>query len=261
MNYSFEYIDIILLAMIAGFIFLRLRGILGKRTGFEGKPPPQFEEILKNIDPKIKTKQKENFDEDAQKEFLKGAKIAWGVKSANESVAAACTDDIIDGVWRFLDVKSNEVLCEAESTDKVCCGHSSACFSFNGRQFASADDLQKYVTSNMDASAHTDVTQVKGEYSLNGVRFATSGKLHKYFNSRLSTNNDSGSGVYGIRAISGSIYNFKSSTANSQSFGEYNLVSASFNKFTNKGITNLSTSPNFPLAVALSAAIFLSAAD
>ena len=40
MNYSFEYIDIILLAMIAGFIFLRLRGILGKRTGFEGKINP-----------------------------------------------------------------------------------------------------------------------------------------------------------------------------------------------------------------------------
>ena len=49
MNYSFEYIDIILLAMIAGFIFLRLRGILGKRTGFDGKSPPQFEEILKNV--------------------------------------------------------------------------------------------------------------------------------------------------------------------------------------------------------------------
>ena len=77
MNYSFEYIDIILLAMIAGFIFLRLRGILGKRTGFEGKAPPQFQEILKNIDPKIKTKQKENFDEEAQKEFLKGARIAY----------------------------------------------------------------------------------------------------------------------------------------------------------------------------------------
>ena len=46
MNYSFEYIDIILLAMIAGFIILRLRGILGKRTGFEGKTPPQFENIL-----------------------------------------------------------------------------------------------------------------------------------------------------------------------------------------------------------------------
>ena len=49
MSYSFEYIDIILLAMIAGFIFLRLRGILGKRTGFEGKTPAQFKEVLKNI--------------------------------------------------------------------------------------------------------------------------------------------------------------------------------------------------------------------
>ena len=77
MNYSFEYLDIILLAMIAGFIFLRLRGILGKRSGFEGKSPPQFQEVLKNINPEIKTNQNEKFDDDAQKEFLKGAKIAY----------------------------------------------------------------------------------------------------------------------------------------------------------------------------------------
>tara|TARA_B100001093_G_scaffold178303_1_gene170942 strand:- start:994 stop:1590 length:597 start_codon:yes stop_codon:yes gene_type:complete len=77
MNYSFEYIDIILLAMIAGFIFLRLRGILGKRSGFEGKAPPQFQEIIKNIDSEIKKKQKDNFDKEAQKEFLEGAKIAY----------------------------------------------------------------------------------------------------------------------------------------------------------------------------------------
>ena len=77
MNYSFEYIDIILLAMIAGFIFLRLRGILGKRTGFEGKSAPQFQEILKKVDPKVKTNLNETFDEGAQKEFLKGAKIAY----------------------------------------------------------------------------------------------------------------------------------------------------------------------------------------
>ena len=50
MNYSFEYIDIILLAMIAGFIFLRLRGILGKRTGFEGKAPGQFQGVLKKVE-------------------------------------------------------------------------------------------------------------------------------------------------------------------------------------------------------------------
>ena len=39
--------------------------------------PPQFEEVLKNIDPEIKKISKENFDEEAQKEFLKGAKIAY----------------------------------------------------------------------------------------------------------------------------------------------------------------------------------------
>ena len=77
MNYSFEYIDIILLAMIAGFIFLRLRGILGKRTGFEGKPTTQFEEILKKVDTQKKSVSYETFDELAQKEFLKGAKIAY----------------------------------------------------------------------------------------------------------------------------------------------------------------------------------------
>ena len=77
MNYSFEYIDIILLAMIAGFIFLRLRGILGKRTGFEGKAPAQFDKILKEVVNQQPTKIKETFDQNDQKEFLKGAKIAY----------------------------------------------------------------------------------------------------------------------------------------------------------------------------------------
>ncbi len=77
MNYSFEYIDIILLAMIAGFIFLRLRGILGKRTGFEGKSAPHIQEVLKNINTEINIRQNDKFDEEAQQEFLKGAKIAY----------------------------------------------------------------------------------------------------------------------------------------------------------------------------------------
>ena len=77
MNYSFEYIDIILLAMIAGFIFLRLRGILGKRTGFEGKAPTQFDKILKEAVVKQAPKKVDVFDDEAQKEFLKGARIAY----------------------------------------------------------------------------------------------------------------------------------------------------------------------------------------
>ena len=77
MSYSFEYIDIILLAMIAGFIFLRLRGILGKRTGFEGKAPAQLKEVLKAVKQEDVKKVNENFDDKAQKEFLIGAKIAY----------------------------------------------------------------------------------------------------------------------------------------------------------------------------------------
>jgi len=76
MSYSFEYIDIILLAMIAGFIFLRLRGILGKKNGFEGKISAQFEKEFQKI--KATTKPiNENFDEEAQKDFVKGARIAY----------------------------------------------------------------------------------------------------------------------------------------------------------------------------------------
>jgi len=77
MSYSFEYIDIILLAMIAGFIFLRLRGILGKRSGFEGKVSPSFDKIIKDIKVNQTTNFNDKFDDNAKKEFLNGAKIAY----------------------------------------------------------------------------------------------------------------------------------------------------------------------------------------
>ena len=76
MNYSFEYIDIILLAMIAGFIFLRLRGILGKKTGHEEDMASSFAHDFDFKKTRLK-KEKYEFDEDAKKEFLKGAKIAY----------------------------------------------------------------------------------------------------------------------------------------------------------------------------------------
>ena len=76
MNYSFEYIDIILLAMIAGFIFLRLRGILGKKTGYEQDVSSSFPHdfATKKNETKLDVN---NFNESAKKEFIKGAKIAY----------------------------------------------------------------------------------------------------------------------------------------------------------------------------------------
>jgi len=76
MNSGFQYIDIILLAMIAGFIYLRLRGILGKKMGMEGKIPNEIEKKFQEISTNIKLAS-EKFDEEEQKNFLKGAQIAY----------------------------------------------------------------------------------------------------------------------------------------------------------------------------------------
>ena len=80
MSNSFGYLDIILLGMIAGFIILRLRSILGRKTGHESKVYPGFAEKEFNI-PKNEAKPvKQNLDileGKDKKEFLRGAEIAY----------------------------------------------------------------------------------------------------------------------------------------------------------------------------------------
>ena len=80
MSNSFGYIDIILLGMIAGFIILRLRSILGRKTGHESKVYPGFAEKEFNI-PKNEAKPiKQNLEileGNEKKEFLRGAEIAY----------------------------------------------------------------------------------------------------------------------------------------------------------------------------------------
>ena len=80
MNNGFEYIDIILLAMIAGFIVLRLRGTLGRKTGYREKNiNDQFNKSsIKDISKgKIVNFNAKSFDEKAKAEFINGAKIAY----------------------------------------------------------------------------------------------------------------------------------------------------------------------------------------
>ena len=80
MSNQFGFIDIILLAMFAGFIILRLRNILGRKTGHQGKPIgryfPRGMEVLKDIENNEAIKSG-NVDENAKKQFLKGAEIAY----------------------------------------------------------------------------------------------------------------------------------------------------------------------------------------
>ena len=80
MSNQFGFIDIILLAMFAGFIILRLRNILGRKTGHQGKPVgryfPKGMEVLKDIENNDAIRSG-NVDEEAKKKFLKGAEIAY----------------------------------------------------------------------------------------------------------------------------------------------------------------------------------------
>ena len=62
--------------MIAGFIFLRLRGILGKKTGFEEDIDSSFAHEAPPTKPRADLNEN-TFDENAKKEFVKGAKIAY----------------------------------------------------------------------------------------------------------------------------------------------------------------------------------------
>ncbi len=80
MSNSFGYIDIILLGMIAGFIILRLRSILGRKTGHESKIYPSFAEKKFNIPSNEVKPVKQNheiLEGKDKKEFLKGAEIAY----------------------------------------------------------------------------------------------------------------------------------------------------------------------------------------
>ena len=112
MNYSFEYIDIILLAMIAGFIFLRLRGILGKKTGHEENIGTPFPHDFPAKKQKFEKIDENNFDEKAKAGFLSGAKIAY------ESIIISFSSGELKKIKTLLDKKVFNEFDEAISERK-----------------------------------------------------------------------------------------------------------------------------------------------
>ena len=81
MSNNFGYIDIILLAMIAGFIILRLRSILGKKTGHEEKIysgySEKFQDFKKQKTQTPPTILKDKLEGENKRQFLKGAELAY----------------------------------------------------------------------------------------------------------------------------------------------------------------------------------------
>lgn len=85
MSEAFQYLDILILAVIAGLVLLRLRSVLGRRTGHEKTDTSRFtyeepqknkeEEVIK-IQPTVNSKPEADgwFD---HKDFLNGASNAY----------------------------------------------------------------------------------------------------------------------------------------------------------------------------------------
>jgi predicted lipid-binding transport protein (Tim44 family) len=117
MSNNFGFIDIILLAMIAGFIILRLRNILGKKTGHEGKVSSIFDEKTYNkFKPQVKNDPaiKDKLEDDEKKEFLKGAEIAYEsiltsfAKGEKEKLKNLLTKNIFNNFEQAIDHRNKE---------------------------------------------------------------------------------------------------------------------------------------------------------
>ena len=133
MNSSFEYLDIILLAIIVGFIILRLREILGRRTGHEKKILGDLfikKETHGDSEKKVVNLNSGKLDDVVKEQFIKGAKTAYemiitsfakGDKSAlkpllNKEVYQNFSDEIdhrrkenLKSELTFVGVKSAEI--------------------------------------------------------------------------------------------------------------------------------------------------------
>ena len=138
MSNSFGYIDIILLGMIAGFIILRLRSILGRKTGQESKAYSSFQEKRFNI-PKNEVKPlKQNHDVlegNDKKEFLKGAEIAY------ETILTAFANGEVKKLKDLLTPMMNKNFSdaiEARSLEKI-----KSEFTFIGIKESSLDKYEK----------------------------------------------------------------------------------------------------------------------
>ena len=121
---QFGFIDIILLAMFAGFIILRLRNILGRKTGHSGKPLrkyfPKGMEILKDTE-NNEAIRSGNVDENAKKQFLKGAEIAYEqiitsfAKGDKKSLKPLLEKEMFDRFSEVIDERKNKQL-KSETT-------------------------------------------------------------------------------------------------------------------------------------------------
>ena len=122
MSEAFQYIDILILAIIAGIVLLRLRSVLGRRTGHEKTdktsydyetPQQPTEEKVVSIEPKNSPSLREDgwFDKD---DFLRGASKAYEIIVTNfengnkDALKPLLSDDVLSSFTSVLDERNSK---------------------------------------------------------------------------------------------------------------------------------------------------------
>ncbi len=122
MSEAFQYIDILILAIIAGIVLLRLRSVLGRRTGHEKTdktsynyetPQTSKEEKIISIEPKTSSSKREDgwFDND---DFLRGAANAYETIVTNfengnkDALKSLLSDDVLNSFSSVIDERNSK---------------------------------------------------------------------------------------------------------------------------------------------------------
>ena len=122
MSEAFQYIDILILAIIAGIVLLRLRSVLGRRTGHEKTDQTSYnyetsqtskEEKVIPIEPKTSSSAREDgwFDND---DFLRGAANAYETIVTNfengnkDALKPLLSDDVLNSFSSVIDERNSK---------------------------------------------------------------------------------------------------------------------------------------------------------
>ena len=122
MSEAFQYIDILILAIIAGIVLLRLRSVLGRRTGHEKTdktsynyetPQTSKEEKVIPIEPKTSSSAREDgwFKND---DFLRGAANAYETIVTNfengnkDALKPLLSDDVLNSFSTVIDERNSK---------------------------------------------------------------------------------------------------------------------------------------------------------
>ena len=122
MSEAFQYIDILILAIIAGIVLMRLRSVLGRRTGHEKTdktsynyetPQTSQEEKVIPIEPKTSSSKREDgwFDND---DFLRGAANAYETIVTNfengnkDALKSLLSDDVLNSFSSVIDERNSK---------------------------------------------------------------------------------------------------------------------------------------------------------